>query len=82
MYSVAWMELGNDARADRVSLKELHDMFSQRLPHLGHIPLITVDVVSHLGDIIPVPSVFASTWKVLFISSCISLLMHFCKLGF
>jgi hypothetical protein len=71
------MELGKNLRAGRVSLKKLHDIFSQRLPYLGHIPLIAMDVVSHLGDNIPVPSVFTSTWKVLSISSCISLLTHF-----
>jgi hypothetical protein len=50
-----------------VTLQRFHDLFSTRRPFLGHIKLNTVDVLSHLGDIIPIPTMFCSTWKVLFI---------------
>jgi hypothetical protein len=58
------MELGDEFHAGYVSLKRFHDLFSQRLPFLGHIKLNAVYVLSHLGDIIPVPIVFCYTWKV------------------
>jgi hypothetical protein len=67
--SVVWMELGNELRAGFVSLRRFHDLFSQRLISLDHIKINSVDVVSHLGVIIPVPTIFCSTWKVTFISS-------------
>ena len=58
------MELGDELHAGYVSLKRFHDLFSQRLPFLGHIKLNAAYVLSHLGDIILVPIVFCSTWKV------------------
>jgi hypothetical protein len=70
------MELGNELRAGFVSLQKFHNVFCQHLPSLDHIKLNAVDVVSHLGDIIPIPTLFCSMWKVLFITSCIGQLIH------
>jgi len=72
--SGAWIELSNEFRAGPVSLRRLRDLFNQRL-FLGHVRLNAIEVVSHLGDIIPVPTIFCSTWKVLYICS-ISLDLH------
>ena len=60
------MDLGNELQAGRVSLERFHNILTRRLPFLGHIKLNAVTVVSHLGDIIPVPSIFCSTWEVVF----------------
>jgi hypothetical protein len=57
------MEVGNELRRGQVSLDSFHNLFSQRLPFLGHIKLNTVQVLNHLGDIIAVPDMFCSTWK-------------------
>jgi len=63
------MEFGNELCGGHVSLEGFHSLFSQRLPFLGHIKINAVQVVSHLGDVIPVPDMFCSTWKVIFVSS-------------
>jgi hypothetical protein len=63
------MELENELRTGHVSLEGFYALFSQRLPFLGHIKINAVQVVNHLGDVIPVPDVFCSTWKVFFILS-------------
>ena len=55
--------------AGQVSLKLFHTFLSERLPHLGHIQLYSVQVVDHLGRIIPVPTQFCSSWKVDSVSS-------------
>lgn len=62
------MELGNELHAGHVSLKQFHGLLIRHLPLL-HIKLNAVHVVSHLGYIIPVPNMFCSSWKVVFISS-------------
>jgi hypothetical protein len=59
------MELGNELRAGLASLWRFHDLFSQHLPPLYHIKLNTVEVLTHLGENIPVPTIFCSRWKVL-----------------
>jgi hypothetical protein len=82
LYSIAWLEIGNELCASPVSLHKFHDLCNQRLPFLGHIKLNAVQVVSHLGDIIPVPTMFCSTWKVLFILSCVIGIPHLRKPGF
>lgn len=51
---------------DQKSLESFHTFLSKRLPFLGHIKLNSVQVVDHLGKIIPVPTQFCSTWKVEF----------------
>jgi hypothetical protein len=67
-FSVEWTALGNELSAGHVSFRRFHDWFSQRLPFLGHVKINAVNVVNHLGDVIPVPDVFCSTWKVPMIS--------------
>jgi hypothetical protein len=68
LYSLAWMVLGNKSHAVPASHQRFHDLFAERLCFMGRIKLNTVDVLSHLGDIIPVPTIFCSTWKVRFIT--------------
>ena len=58
------MELGNELRAGFVSLSRFHDIYSRRLTSLYHIKLNSVDIISHLGQTIPIPTIFCSTWKV------------------
>jgi hypothetical protein len=70
------MELGNELRAGFVSLSRFHDLYSRRLTSLYHIKLNSVDIVSHLGQTIPVPTIFCSTWKVWFISCLIDWVIH------
>jgi hypothetical protein len=60
------MDLGNELTAGHVSLKELHLRLKQHSSSLHHIKINTVQVVDHLGEIILVPTIFCSTWKVLF----------------
>jgi hypothetical protein len=67
MRSVAWMELGNELHASRVSLQKFHTLLSQRLPFLRHVQVNAVLVVDHLGRNIPVPTQFCSTWEVSFV---------------
>ena len=76
-----WMELGNELHAGFVTLRNFLDKFGQRLPFLGHIKLNAVDVVSHLGEIIPVPTMFCSTWKVL-LFNLISVDLQIFNIGF
>ena len=63
-WSVAWIELGNDLCTRHISLDKFHTLLRQRLPPLHHIQLETVSVVDHLGQKIPIPTIFCSTWKV------------------
>lgn len=58
------MELGNELGAGFVSLLRFHDLYGRRLPSLYHIKLDTVDVVSHLGHDIPIPTIFCARWEV------------------
>jgi hypothetical protein len=64
MSSLPWMELGNELRAGRVSLRKFHCLLEQYPVFLHHIQLSTVKVVDHLGQSIPIPSMFCSAWKV------------------
>ena len=76
------MDLGNELSFGSIPLRSFHDLFSKRLPFLGHIKLSAVNVVSHLGDIIPVPTLFCTTWEVLFKISLIGFLTHRFDPGF
>ena len=58
------IDLGNGSGADCV--KKFHDLLQPHLPSLCHIPLNVVQIIDHLGCIIPVPILFCSTWKVPF----------------
>ena len=71
------MELGNELLAGFVSPRRFHDLFIQRRPSFRHIKLNAVDVVTHLGDTIPVPTMFCFTWKVLVVPFCTSRLTYF-----
>ena len=62
--SVAWMDIGNDLCTGHVSLRKFHTLLRQHIPSLQHIQLETLSVVDHLGQNIPVPTMFCSTWKV------------------
>lgn len=62
--SISWLALANELQAGRVSLARFHAILTRRLPFLGHIKLNAVTVVSHLGDVIPVPDIFCTSWKV------------------
>ena len=44
------MELGNELRAGLATLGRFHDLHYWCLPSLYHIKLITVDLVTHLGE--------------------------------
>jgi hypothetical protein len=63
--SVLWMELGNGVRTGHVSLKYFHTRFKQGPLSLHHIQDEKIMVVDHLGQNIPVPILFCSTWTVL-----------------
>jgi hypothetical protein len=81
-WSVAWMELRNKLCTGLTTLQRFYYLNSQCLPSLYHIKLNMVDVMSQLGDIIPIPTMFCFTWKVLFYYySPIGWLTH-CDLGF
>jgi hypothetical protein len=60
------MDIGNEFRAGRVSLARFRELLNRRLPFLDHIKIDSVRVVDHLGQNIPVPIMFCSTWKVSF----------------
>jgi hypothetical protein len=62
--SVAWTDIGDRLRAGHAFLDVFHGSFIRHLPFLGHIKLDTVRVVDHLGQNIPVPTIFCSTWQV------------------
>jgi len=63
-YSVEWMKFGGQLSLSRESLKRFFASLRRCRPFLHHIPLISVQVVDHLGQNIPVPILFCSTWKV------------------
>ncbi|KIM74362.1 hypothetical protein PILCRDRAFT_828352 [Piloderma croceum F 1598] len=63
LHSVALTELGTELHAGLATLQRFHGFNHQILPSLYHIKLNTVDVLNHLGEIIPVPTIFCSTWK-------------------
>ena len=56
-------------RTGHASLEEFRGLLNRRLPFLSHIKLSAVYVVDHLGQNIPVPAMFCSTWKVYFFPS-------------
>jgi hypothetical protein len=65
MPSVAWIDIGNELRTGHVPLARFRDLLTQRLPFLGHIKINSIHVVDHLGQSIPVPTIFCSNWKVI-----------------
>ena len=71
------MELGAEMCANQLSLKRFHTSLSERLPYLGHIQLHTVQVVDHLGRIIPIPTQFCSSWTVGLVRQCIASMTKF-----
>ena len=75
------MELGNQLNISHIALKEFHDLLRQQVPSLVHIKVDTVQVVDHLGRILPVPLLFCSTWTVAFVSSTIGQLTYASMLG-
>jgi hypothetical protein len=64
MGSVTWEDLGNNLCAGRVSLKDFRKYFSQGPASLHDIQVIKVQIVDHLGQNIPVPIAFCSSWNV------------------
>ena len=63
-YSVEWTKFGNQLPRGLASVHTFSACLKQRLPFLHHIPLNAVRVVDHLGQNIPVPTLFCSTWEV------------------
>ena len=63
-HSIEWTQFRNHSNIDYISLQTFSTNFKLRLPFLRHLRLITVDVVDHLGCMIPVPIQFCSTWNV------------------
>jgi hypothetical protein len=61
---MTWEDLGNDLRAGRVSIKDFRDYFSRGPASLHDIPVTNIQIVDHLGQNIPVPIMFCSSWKV------------------
>jgi hypothetical protein len=62
-YRMAWENLGHKLRAGSVSLKEFRAFFSQGPASLHDIQVTSINVVDHLGENIPVPTIFCSSWK-------------------
>lgn len=58
------MDLSNDLNTGTVPLRRFLALLRQRLPFLGYIPLDAVRVLDHLGQFMPVPTMFCSTWEV------------------
>lgn len=56
----------NEFCANDISLKQFRALLTERLPSLGHIQVNAVKVVDHLGRIVPIPTVFCSTWEVIY----------------
>ncbi|KIM74459.1 hypothetical protein PILCRDRAFT_14367 [Piloderma croceum F 1598] len=63
LHSVEWVEVADGLRTGHATLKGFHGLLNRRLPFLSHIKLNAVHVVDHLGQNIPVPAMFCSTWK-------------------
>lgn len=63
-FSVTWIELGNDLRSGHIPLSTFYKSLRERLPPLRYIQLESVLVVDHLGQNMPIPTIFCSTWKV------------------
>ena len=63
--SALWTQLGNDLRAGHITLKMFYASLHEDLPPLRHIHLETVSVLDHLGQTMPVPSMFCCTWEVI-----------------
>jgi hypothetical protein len=61
------MELGNGLRAGRVSLRDFFACLGEGPNFLCHIRVNSILVVDHLGQNIPVPTNFCSTWEVRFL---------------
>jgi hypothetical protein len=62
--SIGWEDLGNGFQIGRVSLNEFHGYFRQCPACLHGIQVTKVLLVDHLGNKIPVPVMFCSSWKV------------------
>ena len=82
LQSATWTDLGNDLLAGHVSLDTFFSTLRERLPALCHIKLESISVVDHLGQTIPLPTVFCSTWKVISCLKFIGDLRHLYTLGF
>ncbi|KIM76410.1 hypothetical protein PILCRDRAFT_649108 [Piloderma croceum F 1598] len=61
--SVSWTEFGNRLHAGRFPLMDFLSYLRQGPSFLRYIQVHTVLVVDHLGQNIPVPTMFCSSWK-------------------
>jgi hypothetical protein len=64
--SIVWDDLGNELRAGRVSLGEFRAYLNQgpATASLHNIQVTNILVMDHLGQNIPIPTMFCSTWEV------------------
>jgi hypothetical protein len=64
--SISWEDIGNELRAGHVSLEEFRTYLSQgpASTSLHSIQVTKILVIDHLGQNIPVPTMFCSTWEV------------------
>jgi hypothetical protein len=64
--SVSWGSLMDELRTNHTSIEELEALLNQGPAVLRHIQVDKVIVVNHLGQNIPVPTIFCSRWEVEF----------------
>jgi hypothetical protein len=64
--SIVWEDLGNELRAGRISLDEFRTYLNQgpATASLRNIQVTKILVMDHLGQNIPIPTMFCSTWEV------------------
>jgi hypothetical protein len=81
LYSITWEDTGNSLRTGCLSLREFRAYFSRGPVSLREIQIAKLRIVDHLGEILSVPMIFCSSWKVCPLLSCILALGHFGQLG-
>jgi hypothetical protein len=81
--SIYWEDLGNKLRAGRLSLQEFRTYSSQgpASASLRNIQITKILVLDHLGQYIPVPTMFCSTWEVRFFLASHGHVIYFSELG-
>ena len=64
--SIVWDDFGNGLRAGRVSLGEFRTFLNQKpvTASLRNIQVSKILVMDHLGQNIPIPTMFCATWEV------------------
>jgi hypothetical protein len=77
LYSINLEDLGDNLCTGHLSLGEFRAYFNRGPICLRDIQVAKVHIVDHLGEVLSVPIIFCSSWKVCPLVSCVFAVNHF-----